>query len=166
MKPIFLFLILAFSSTTEIFGIHPGQVRDTAHLETVKADEVYQITFLGGDAVLEISEGNDFPCIGIRFSDKTINMGMGTYIEIKKQDGFYVAKVPYELEKFETLEQGLKVCIKDIFIRFYERNKDLESGEEVWSEFVESGGLQLFLDQSIIWIDDEFLLTPFNEIYG
>lgn len=130
----------------------------------VKADSK-EITVLDGSVVMEMNIGGDFPCIGIHFSDHNINCGRGTYLEIKRDGDFYLIKVKYDPEKFRTIDKGIEVYLKDLFKRFY-ADKNRKHGKKVWSAFVKEGGLQLFIDTAKEWIDDEFLDTPFNEIYG
>ena len=51
----------------------------------LKAHYIKEISVLDGTVALELSESRgDFHCIGMRFNDKELNMGYGTYMEIKK----------------------------------------------------------------------------------
>ncbi len=120
-----------------------------------------EITILDGTVVLEMSKGEDFPCIGLRLSDKSKNSGLGTYLEIKKRGEFYL--VESENKKYRNLDQGIEDYLKNLFDGFYDNKKD---SKKVWSAFVKEGGLQLFIDITKKFIDDEFLNSPFNETYG
>lgn len=124
-----------------------------------------EISILDGMVILEMNMGGDFPCIGIHLSDKNINMGMGTYLEIKRQEDFFLVKVKYEPERYSTIDGAIEEYLKELFLSFYEE-RDNEYGKKVWAAFVTEGGLQLFIDTAKDYIDEEFLDSPFNEIYG
>lgn len=150
---IILFALLAFAFTAKANGV--GSLRERP----------VEITILGGDATLEMSGGIEFPCIGIRFSDKQVNAGMGTYLEVKRQGNSYLVKVKYDPKKFSTIDKGIEAYLKELFARFYEE-KDKRYGKQVWKAFVKEGGLQKFIEVAKENIDDDFLDSPFNEIYG
>ncbi|MDH6354209.1 hypothetical protein M2132_000536 [Dysgonomonas sp. PH5-45] len=125
-----------------------------------------KISILNGSAVLEMEKSVDeFPCIVLRLADKNIKMSTGTYLEIKRQDGFYLIKVKYDPKRYRTIDKGIEDYLKELFARFYE-DKDKKYGKKVWAAFVKEGGLQLFIETAKEYIDDEFLDSPFNEIYG
>ncbi len=133
----------------------PAQAADDA-LEPVK------ITILDGTVTLEMDKCIEFDCIGIQFGDKTLNWGTGTYLEIKKMGEYYVI----EGKKYVTINEAIKAYLKELILDFYDRNTSDRLGKDVWAAFVEEGGLQLFLDTAAEYIDDEFLTSPLNTIYG
>lgn len=124
-----------------------------------------KIAILDGTVVLTLDKGTDFPCIGLRLSDRNMNTGLGTYMEIKKSGEFYLMKYKYELTQYSSIDKAVGDYLEDLFTRFYE-DRDENYGKKVWTAFIEEGGLQLFLDIIDKFIDDEFLHSPFNEIYG
>jgi hypothetical protein len=123
-----------------------------------------EISMLDGTVTLEVRKGVDFPCIGISLNDKTLNTGMGTYIEIKKRGEFYLIE-EWKGKKYTNMNDGLTDALKDIFNRFYDGKGQKKRGKKVWSAFVKEGGLQSFIDFANETIDDEFLSSPFNEEY-
>lgn len=124
-----------------------------------------KIFILDGTVILEISEGVNFSCIGIRLTDKKLNWQTGTYMEIKKWGKFYLTE-EWNGKKYANINAGLEDYLKNIFIDFYNGMGKKGSGRKVWLEFVKDGGLQIFIDFSNKIIDDEFLNSPFNDIYG
>ena len=137
-------------------------------IEIIEEGEEYEagrsiiFTVLGEDIELEISEGVDFPCIGISFGDNNLNMGFGTYMEVKKQGKYYLI----EDKKYTNMNKGIEKYLKKLFTDFYEREHEKKRGKKVWKAFIKDGGLQKFIDFANEIIDDEFLNSPFNEIYG
>lgn len=128
-----------------------------------KAHYTKEISVLDGTITLEMSESRgDFQCIGIQFSDKNINSGVGTYIEIKKRNGDYLIWGEKDSNMNKVIEKYLK---NDLFKSFYNK-KDKKRGKKVWIAFVKEGGLQSFIDFASEIADEEFLNSPFNEIYG
>lgn len=123
-----------------------------------------EISILDGTVILEVSGGAEFPCIGLRLRDGNLNMQVGTYMEVKRRDGFYIAEINYKHKRYRDLDNALTNGLKDILLRTYKDDK--KYGRKVWKAFVAEGGLQQFLDFSKGIIDDEFLDSPFNEIYG
>ena len=136
-------------------GAEPAQANDVS----LNPREIHM---LNGAVVLEMRKGINFPCIALHFSDENINMGFGTYIEVKERGGLYIV----DGKPYTAINYGIKECLKNHLERFYNDYDKKEYGKEVWSAFVEEGGLQLFLDIANGYIDDEFLSSPFNEIYG
>lgn len=103
---------------------------------------------------LEIREGGEFPCIVHQFR------GSSSYFEIKRRDGKYIIWG----KKYDTINEGIEDYLKnDFFKNFY---TDEQQWEQVWESFVRDGGLQQAIDFINEIIDDEFLDSPFNEIYG
>ncbi|MDR2835925.1 MAG: hypothetical protein LBV69_07015 [Bacteroidales bacterium] len=136
-------------------------------VDTIQIAEanVKEISVLNGTVILEISEGVEFHCIGIRLNDKNLNMGLGTCIEIKKRGEFYFTD-EWSGKKHTNINDAIEGTLKEIFIRFYKGEKQKKRGKKVWSAFVKEDGLQLFIDFVNEIIDDEFLNSPFNETYG
>lgn len=135
-------------------------------IEVEEPLDIRQITFFDETVAFEIHKSMlDFPCIVIRLSDKNANQSLGTCLEIKKQDEFYLLKVKYDPKKYRTLDKGVEEYLKELFKRFYE---DKKYTQKVWSAFVKEGALQLFIDTTHEFIDgdEEFLALPFDEIYG
>ena len=121
---------------------------------------------LDGTVTFELSESRgDFQCIGMHFSDRELNMGFGTYMEIKKRGEFYLM-YQWKGKKYTNMNDGIEDVLKEHFADFYDRHEQKERGKKAWAAFVEEGGLQLFIDFVNEIIDDEFLNSPFNEIYG
>jgi len=140
------------------------QTQETVSTQTAEARSK-EISVLDGTVILEISEGTDFPCIGMHFGDKNLNRGFGTYMEIKKRGEFYIM-YQWKGKEYANMNEGIEDVLKEHFISFYEGQKQEERGEEVWSAFVNEGGLQSFIDFVNEIIDDGFLNSPFNETYG
>jgi|GEM_PF-5272662 len=134
-------------------------------IEEIVEERTKEIFILDGTVVMEISEGFDFPCIGIRLSDKTLNWGLGTYIEIKKRGDIYLMR-QWDGKEYTTMQDGIEDELKDIILGFYEDKDQEERGLEVWKDFVYEGGLQSFMDFVNEVVDDEFLNSSFNETYG
>lgn len=124
-----------------------------------------KIAILDGTVTLELRKGVDFPCIGLQLADKNINMGLGTYLEIKKSGEFYLMEYRYKLKQYNSIDKAVEEYLKDLFENFYD-NKDKKYGKKVWAAFVQEGGLKHFLEIAKQFIDDEFLNSPFNETYG
>ncbi|MCL1969777.1 MAG: hypothetical protein FWF65_09595 [Bacteroidetes bacterium] len=125
-----------------------------------------KISVLDGTVTLELSESRgDFHCIGMQFGDKNLNMGFGTYMEIKKRGKFYLMD-EWKGKKYANMNDGIKDVLKKHIKEFYDGKNRKKRGEEVWPAFVNEGGLQSFIDFANEIIDDEFLNSPFNEIYG
>lgn len=150
---ILLFAVFAFAFTARAGGAESLRERPV------------EITLLDGDVTLEMSGGVEFPCIGIQLSDKNVRAGMGTCLEVKRDGNSYLVKVKYDPRKFSTIDKGIEAYLKELFARFYEE-KDKGYGKRVWKAFVKEGGLQTFIDVAKEYIDDDFLDSPFNEIYG
>lgn len=141
---------------------------DIAFMEEAEDESSYikEIAILGGEATLEMDcRYIDFPCIGLHFSDRNARKGTGTYLEVKRDGDSYLVEVEYERRRFATIDAGIEAFLKDLFERFYEES-DKKYGKKVWKAFVKEGGLRQFIDKAKEHIDDEFLDTPFNEIYG
>jgi hypothetical protein len=150
-------LILALlSAILQAQAIIPIQFTETRQIE---------ITVLDGTVILEASEGDEFPCIGIRLTDMKLNRQLGTYMEIKKRGEFYLMEEWFGI-KYSNINDGIEDFLNDIFMEFYEWHGQEERGEIVWSAFVQEDGLQLFINFVNEVIDDEFLNSPFNEMYG
>ncbi|MCD8030101.1 MAG: hypothetical protein LUF85_04535 [Bacteroides sp.] len=156
---IVLCVVMAFAIHMQANGTSWGD-----SLQTERQSPV-EITALDGTFVLQMRYRKDFPWIGIQFHDKHVGMGVGTALEIKRQENFYVVIVKYDPEPFCTIDEGIEAYLKELFRHSYE-DEDEEHGEKVWRAFVEEGGLQRFIDTAREWIDDEFLDSPFDEIYG
>ncbi len=125
-------------------------------------EQTAKITVLDGTVTMELAAGgDDFYCIGIQFSDKTANQGCGTYIEIKRRDGSYILRNGGK--RYATADAAIEADLKELVLRFYDKKK---RGKQVWSAFVKEGGLRQFIDFANEVIDEEFLSSPFNEIYG
>lgn len=109
---------------------------------------------------LEMTGGVEFPCIGIRFSYE--GYGFATYIEIKRKSGKYVSNYG---KVYDTLDKVLEESLKEeIFTSLKNNGKD---AEKLWNDFVKEGGLKEFIEISKKEIiDEEFLLSPFNDIFG
>ena len=137
---------------------------NNASKETPK-ERTKEIFILDKMVRLEISEGFDFHCIGMRLSDENLNLGEGTYMEIKKQGNFYFLNHQKD-KKYSNMEDGIEDALKELFIDFYNRNHTKKQGKKVWSAFLKEGGLQQFIDFANEIIDENFLNSPFNEIYG
>ncbi|MDL2243811.1 WG repeat-containing protein, partial [Bacteroidales bacterium OttesenSCG-928-J19] len=97
----------------------------------------------------------DFLCIGVGFHHP-FGGGSNTYIEVKRRGGQYLHREGGT--RFQTLEQALEDGLKDLFLHFH--------NEEIWERFVEYGGLKIFIEQAKKYIDDNFLDSGWNEIYG
>ena len=150
---------------TIILALSPAALQTQEIIPNKITEKTKQISILDGTVLLVISEGVTFPCIGIRLTDKSLNMGLGTYMEIKKRGEFYLMEDWYE-QKYSNINDGIEEYLNEIFIDFYNGLRQEERGEIVWSAFVQENGLQLFIDFANEIIDDEFLNSPFNEIYG
>lgn len=122
-----------------------------------------RITILDGTVSLELTGGANFPCIGLQLADRNIGKALGTYLEIKKGEEFYLMKYKYEIKQYNTINKAVEGYLEDLFKRFCE---DKQYGDKVWKAFVQEGGLQLFLQMAEEFMDEEFLTSPFNEIYG
>jgi hypothetical protein len=133
--------------------------------DQITEKKLIQIFVLDGTVILEISEGDEFPCIGIHLTDINLNKQTGTYIEIKRRGEFYLMDESCE-KMYTNINDGIEDVLNEIFIEFYEWQKQRERGEIVWSAFVKENGLQLFIDFVNEIINDEFLNSPFNEFYG
>ena len=134
----------------------------------LNAHYVKKISVLDGTITFELSESKgDFHCIGMHFGDKELNMGFGTYMEIKKRGKFYImGGWEWKNKKFTNMSDGIEAVLKEHFRSFYEDEEQEERGKEAWAAFVEEGGLQSFIDFANEIIDDEFLNSPFNDVYG
>jgi hypothetical protein len=140
------------------------QAQEIVPDQSVK-EKVKEISVFGGTVILRISEGVQFPCIGINLGDNNLNMGCGTYMEIKKRGEFYF--MDYWIgKKYTDINDGIEDFLKDFFISFYDDQKQKKRGKKIWSAFLKEDGLQLFIDFVNEIIDDEFLNSPFNETYG
>ncbi len=129
---------------------------------STEQEQTAGISVLDGRVTLELAAGgDDFYCIGIRFSDNSLNRGCGTYIEIKQRDGSFLLYP--EGKRYATIDDAIKDFLEDLVRRHYDNKKQ---GKKVWAAFVKEGGLQQFIDFAGKVIDDEFLNTPFNDIYG
>jgi hypothetical protein len=133
--------------------------------DQIAEKKLIQIFVLDGTVILEVSEGVNFPCIGIRLTDRSLNMQLGTYMEIKKRGEFYLMEDWYG-KKYSNINDGIEDVLNEIFMEFYDEMRQEEIGEIVWSAFIREDGLQLFIDFANEIIDDEFLNSPFNETYG
>ncbi|MCC8187666.1 MAG: hypothetical protein LIP08_09220 [Bacteroides sp.] len=156
---IVFFILMALAIHTKAYGTSCCDSIQTEHPSPV------EITALDDTFVLQMRYSRDYPWIGIQFYDKHFGMGVGTALEIKRQEDFYVVIVKYDPEPFCTIDEGIEAYLKELFRHSYEE-EDKEHGEKVWRAFVEEGGLQIFIDTAKDWIDDEFLDSPFDEIYG
>lgn len=103
---------------------------------------------------LEIREGGEFPCIVHELR------GNSSYFEIKRRDGKYLIWG----EEYNTINQGIEDYLKNDLLKGFYTNK--EQREQVWESFVRDGSLQKAIDFINEIIDDEFLDSPLNEIYG
>ncbi|NDV65533.1 hypothetical protein [Bacteroides sp. 224] len=127
-----------------------------------------KISILNGITTLEMrksDDDDDFQCIGLQLADSHVNTAMGTYLEIKRKGKYYLAIVEYEEKQFATIDQAIEASLENIFAHYYREN-DKEHGEKVWEAFVVEGGLKRFIKTAKEYINDKFLDTPFNEIYG
>lgn len=106
------------------------------------------------DEQLEIREGGEFPCIVHQLR------GRSSYFEIKRQEGKYVI---WDV-KYDSINEGVECYLKNDFFKDFYKND--EQREQVWESFVRDGGLQKVLDFVNEIVDDEFLDSPLNEIYG
>ena len=116
--------------------------------------ETRRITIPLLDDQLEIREGGEFPCIVHQLR------GSSSYFEIKRQEGKYII---WDI-KYDSINEGVESYLKNDF--FKGSYKDDEQRIQVWESFVRDGGLQKVLDFVNEIIDDEFLESPLNEIYG
>jgi hypothetical protein len=131
----------------------------------LQAHYIKKFSVLDGTVTFELSESRgDFHCIGMRFSDDELNMGYGTYMEIKKRREYYLMH-QWKGKKYTNMNDGIEDVLKEHFTDFY-KGELQDRGKKAWAAFVEEGGLQLFIDFVNEMIDDEFLNSPFNEIYG
>ncbi|SHG26207.1 hypothetical protein [Dysgonomonas macrotermitis] len=103
---------------------------------------------------LEIKEGGEFPCI------VHVLRGSSSYFEIKRRDGKYVI----ENKKYDTIGEGIEDYFKNDYFKHFYKNE--EQREQIWESFVRDGSLQRAIDFINEIIDDEFLDSPLNEIYG
>lgn len=146
--------VVGFSATDENLSIEVAEVDE--YWETEETEEIERnmiaVPVFNGEK-LKVSEGWDFPCVVVEF------MGNSTYFEIKRRDGQYMI---WE-KKYKTINDGVEDYLKDNFKRFY---KDKKQWNKVWEEFVKNGGLQQVIEFVNKIIDDEFLDSPVNEIYG
>lgn len=98
----------------------------------------------------------DFPCIGVGFY-YPFSGGSNTYIEVKRREGYF--KHREEGAMFNSAEKALEDGLKELFLHRF-------GDEEIWNRFVEYGGLKIFVEQAMKYIDDEFLDSGWNDIYG
>ncbi|MDR2510955.1 MAG: hypothetical protein LBC89_00500, partial [Bacteroidales bacterium] len=157
------------SDTVEVQQIFICPAKEKTEIETATEETTARtttITVLDGTFRLELSDKKtDFRCIKMDFVDRELNIGMGSCLEIKKRDGFYITNA-WKGKKYTTIDALIKDELKESFKDFYDKKQHKKRGKEAWAAFVSEGGLQLFLDFANEIIDDEFLNSPFNEIYG
>ena len=122
-----------------------------------------EISILDGATVIEVRKSeSDFLCIVIRVSDKNVKKSSGGCLEVKKRGEYYMTMA--DGKRYRSFDKMMSDYWKDDFKRFYRDDK--KYGKKVWSAFVKEGGLQLFIDITKEFCDDEFLNSPFDEIYG
>ena len=142
--------------------IEEGEGESVAEDDKVAVSEKpHKIIFFDGTIVLEMSRGVDFACIGLHLLDENTNSGFGTYMELKRRDDFFLLEAGGK--QYFTIEEAIEDYLRDLLYSTFE---DEEYRERVWSSFVNDGGLEIFIDTARGFIDDEFLDSPFNEIYG
>ncbi len=148
-KPAFLLLaVLLFAAQSHAFS--------------TEYEQTATIRVLDGRITMELAAGgDDFYCIGIQFSDGSLNWGCGTYIEIKEREGFFYLYP--EGKRYATAAAAIENFLEDLVKRHYDKKKE---GKKVWAAFVKEGGLRQFIDFANEIIDEEFLNSPFNDIYG
>lgn len=130
-----------------------------------KNDESKQqkkLIFRTGNVEIEISKGKEFPCVGLRITDYDRNWGCGTYMELKRREVLYLLSEDDE-EMFGSIESAVESYIKHEIIEFYPSKED---GHKIWKTFVRDGGLRWFIKETKKMIDEEFLSSPFNTMYG
>lgn len=106
------------------------------------------------DDELEIKEGGEFPCI------VHVLRGSSSYFEIKREKNKYVIWG----KKYGSIDKGVEDYLKNDFFKYSYADK--KRRKQAWKSFVRDGGLQKTIDFINEIIDDEFLDSPLNEIYG
>ena len=154
--------------TLLLFAFLFGAIQANAQQEQKMKDDASKITILDGAVVLEISsaeiqKSDDFHCMGFHLFDKNISKGLGTCLEMKRKGEFYIVEIEYKYKQFRSIEDGIEAYLKDVLKKFHQNKK---YSKKVWKAFVKEGGLQSFINISKEYIDEEFLTSPFNEIYG
>lgn len=144
-----------FNKQKEIEQVKNKEIRAPEKPQT----KSIEIKLLSNTVVLEAKEGEELPCIWLKFTDNKLNTEDGHYFEIRKrEDDFFVDE-----EKYSTLNKAVEAYLKKSFDDFYD---DKTYRQKVWEAFVNEGGLQKFIDFVNEFVDDDFLSAPFNEIYG
>lgn len=108
---------------------------------------------------------SDFQCIGIQYSDKYLKMSMGTCLELKREGKYYVVEIQYEKKRFKRIDKAIEAYLKDLLTHNYERENRTD-GDTIWKRFVKDGGVRKFIEIAKPWMDDEYLDSPWNTIYG
>lgn len=108
---------------------------------------------------------SDFKCIGIQYSDKYLNMVVGTCLELKREGKYYVVEIQYEKQRFKRIDKAIEAYLKDLLTRNYER-ENITGGEKIWKRFVKDGGVRKFIEIAKPWMDHEYLDSPWNTTYG
>ncbi|MCD7962117.1 MAG: hypothetical protein LUF90_00880 [Rikenellaceae bacterium] len=155
-----LFTILLLAFNIQIFADNPNSVgRETF------AEEV-QFSVLDGDIKMTLRRTySDFQCIGFQYSDKYLNMVTATCLELKREGKKYVVEINYEKERFKKIDKAIEAYLKDLLTRNYER-ENVPDGNKIWKRFVKDGGVRKFIEIVKPWMDDEYLDSPWNTIYG
>ena len=128
------------------------------------------ITILDETVVLEIQKFVEpFHGISLRFSDKNINMGSGTYVEVRKRNGKFIADNHTDVKLENALKSFLQEYLErqgNSFKDDYE-NRSIPFKEDIyWREFERENKVRLFIEIIEELIDKESLNAPFNETYG
>ncbi len=128
---------------------------------TIRLDENVVLTLDVGS----LGDDGEFPCIGIMFSDPDRNWANNTYMEIKRRDGYYYLYEDYGYgrKRYASVGDAVKDALEDNITSFYNSKKE---GKKVWKAFVKNGSLRKAIEFVNEGIDDEFLDSPFNDIYG
>ena len=138
----------------EVISIEVPEVYGTSDEESQRNDrftDPRQIFILNGEVVVTMEKPiGDFICISVNIS------GNNTCMEIKQRGKYYISS-SYS-KRYRTIDECIEDYMKDRFTSRYDK--------KVWEAFVEEGGLQRFIEIAKEFIDEEFLTSPFNEIYG
>ena len=160
MKRITIILFAVLCGTMQVKAYQEQPIINIEGKKTINnvSSNPREITILNGAVVFKIHEpSDDFLCIGI----EDMKRGNRTCVEIKKRGNFYLTQV--DGKQYRSLDEAINDYWKGYFKRHYQ---DKKYGKKVWSAFIKEGGLQLFIDIAKEICNDEFLNSPFNEIYG
>jgi len=139
----------------EVFSIEVLEVGGISDEESQRNDiftDPRKISILDGRVVVTMERPiGDFICISVNIS------GNNTCLEIKQRGKYYISS-SYS-KRYRTIDKCIEDYMKECFVNRYDDKK-------IWKAFVEEGGLKKFIEIAKEFIDEEFLNSPFNEIYG